>query len=58
MIDSSEHSIHISHSYYTTEMAQWSKNLSDASWVYYAGGMTIHFSREEDLLAFKLRFKV
>lgn len=44
--------------FYTKEMAAWTKALPDVHWVLGQGRVEIHFSREEDLTAFKLIFKL
>ncbi len=43
---------------YTVQMSQWVRQFKDVHFVYSAYGMTIHFAQEEDLVAFKLAFKI
>jgi hypothetical protein len=54
----SPYSVTLGRVYYTSIMADWAKALPDVHWVYGMGYVTLYFSREEDLVAFKLRFGI
>ena len=54
----SPYGIELKRPVYTREMSNWVKALPDVHWIYGAGHVTLHFSREEDLTAFKLTFEL